>query len=223
MKNTTYESQFIQILLIALVPFLVLWFWQEAPLETSWIDTQIRGHGWTGGILFFLTGIAFTAVGFPRQVLAFLAGYAFDFLLGTGVALLATVFGAVIAFQYARFRGRTFLLHRFLHKIKKIDDFLAGNTILMTVVLRLSPFTNNLATNLAGGVSGVRRTPFFLGSSLGYLPQTLIFALLGSGFLLDPMIRTGLSVGLFILSSFLGVWLWRRFRRGLPEELPEAE
>ncbi|CAK0747334.1 TVP38/TMEM64 family membrane protein [Gammaproteobacteria bacterium] len=223
MKNTTYESQFVQILLIALVPFFVLWFWKEAPLETTWIDTQIRGHGWTGGIFFFLTGTAFTAVGFPRQVVAFLAGYAFDFLLGTGIALLATVLGAAIAFQYARFMGRAFLLRRFPHKIKKIDDFLEGNTILMTVVLRLSPFTNNLATNLAGGVSGVQRTPFLLGSALGYLPQTLIFALLGSGFLLDPVIRTGASVGLFTLSSFLGVWLWRRSRRGLSEELPEAE
>jgi uncharacterized membrane protein YdjX (TVP38/TMEM64 family) len=95
----------------------------------------------------------------------------------------------------------------------------------MALVLRLAPFTNNLASNLAAGVSGVRPVPFFAGSSLGYLPQTVVFALLGSGFALDPGLRMGLSVALFVVSSVLGIWLWRRYRsgRGLPEELSDVD
>ncbi|CAK0741634.1 TVP38/TMEM64 family membrane protein [Gammaproteobacteria bacterium] len=191
--------------------------------ETRWIDSEVRGHGLTGGMLFVAVGTAFTAIGLPRQILSFLAGYAFDFIVGTGLALLATLLGAVLAFQYARFMGRSFLVKHFPHRIKKIDDFLAGHTMSMTLILRLSPFTNNLATNLAGGISGVQLVPFFIGSALGYLPQTLIFALLGSGFNLDPGLRTALSVALFVISSFLGVWLWHRQRRGLPEDLPDAD
>ncbi|CAK0774542.1 TVP38/TMEM64 family membrane protein [Gammaproteobacteria bacterium] len=191
--------------------------------ETGWIDSQVRGRGVAGGALFVMVGTAFTAIGLPRQVLSFLAGYAFGFAMGTGLALIATLTGAIATFQYARLMGRSFLVRHFPHRIKKIDDFLAGHTLTMTLVLRLSPFTNNLATNLAGGISGVRSVPFFIGSALGYLPQTLVFALLGSGFNLDPGLRTGLSIALFVISSFLGVWLWHRYRRGLPEDLPDAD
>ena len=121
--------------------------------------------------------------------------------------------------------GRAYLTRKFPHRIKKIDDFLADNTLSMALVLRLAPFANNLATNLAAGVSGVRPLPFFAGSGLGYLPQTVVFALLGSGFALDPGLRMGLSVVLFVASSVLGLWLWRRYRarRGLPDELGDVE
>jgi len=194
-------------------------------LETGWIDSQVRGKGAAGLAAFVLVGAVFAAIGLPRQVPCFLAGYAFGFVEGTLLGLIASVAGAAVTFYYARFMGRAYLVRKFPHRIKKIDDFLAGNTMTMALVLRLAPFGNNLATNLAAGVSGVRATPFIAGSGLGYLPQTVIFALLGSGFSLDPGLRMGLSVALFVASSVLGIWVWRRARtgRGLPEELPDVD
>jgi uncharacterized membrane protein YdjX (TVP38/TMEM64 family) len=56
--------------------------------------------------------------------------------------------------------------------------------------------------------------PFFTGSALGYIPQTLIFALIGSGINLDPTLRISVGVALFILSGVLGVYLYRRYRHG---------
>lgn len=186
----------------------------KSMLETGWIDQQVRGRGFAGIGLFLGVAATFIAIGLPRQVPCFLAGYAFGLLNGTVLALLATSLGAAFCFFYARFMGRHALTRRFPNGIRKIDDFLTGNEVTMALVLRLSPFTSNLATNLAAGVSGVRSAPFFMGSLLGFLPQTLVFTLLGSGFNLDPVFRTSLSVILFVLSSVLGVWLWRRTRNG---------
>jgi uncharacterized membrane protein YdjX (TVP38/TMEM64 family) len=193
----------------------------RAMLGTGWIDSQVRGHGAAGIALLLAVGTLFTALGLPRQVLCFLAGYALGFLDGAVLAMAATLLGAAIGFHYARFMGRAVLLRHFPHRIRKIDDFLAENTLVTTLILRLAPFTNNLATTLAAGVSGVRAGPFFAGSTLGYLPQTLVFALLGSGIGVDPQIRIGLGVALFLASTVLGVWLWRRARsrRGLPDAL----
>lgn len=207
------------------VGFLLEILGLKSMFETGWVDAEIRGKGLMGEALFVLVGAAFTAIGLPRQVVSFLGGYAFGFVIGTALAVLASIVGAVGAFHYARFMGRSFMVRRFPHRIKKIDDFLAGNTAIMALVLRLSPFTNNLATNLAGGVSGVRALPFFAGSVIGYLPQTLVFALLGSGVEVDPVFRTVMSVALFVLSTVLGLWLWRRYRteKGLPEDLPEEK
>jgi len=195
----------------------------KSMLETGWIDSQVRGKGAAGLAVFVLVSAVFCAIGLPRQVPCFLAGYAFGLVEGTLLGLIANLIGAVATFYYARFMGRGYLVRKFPHRIKKIDDFLAGNTLTMTLVLRLAPFGNNLATNLAGGVSGVRPMPFFAGSGFGYLPQTVIFALLGSGFSLDPGLRMGLSVALFVVTTILGIWLWRRARAGQSEELPDVE
>ncbi len=197
----------------------------ESMLQTGWVDHAVRGHGLAGAATLVLAGAAFTALGLPRQVPSFLAGYAFGVVQGTLWGLLAALLGAWASFQFARFMGRDFLVRRFPHRIKRIDDFLTGNTVAMVLVLRLSPFSNNLAANLAAGVSGVQALPFFAGSALGFLPQTVVFALLGSGFTLDQGLRFGLSAVLFVVSTLLGLWLWRRFRaaRGLPEELAEVD
>jgi uncharacterized membrane protein YdjX (TVP38/TMEM64 family) len=58
----------------------------------------------------------------------------------------------------------------------------------------------------------VRSLPFFAGSGVGYLPQTLVFALAGSGVNFNPAFRLTLAGVLFVVSSLIGVWLYRRHR-----------
>ncbi|HTH15674.1 MAG TPA: VTT domain-containing protein [Magnetospirillum sp.] len=192
----------------------------KSMLDTAWVDHQVRGHGLNGEALFLLVGLVAIALGLPRQAIAFGAGYAFGLWQGMGLALLATVLGSIFTFYYARFIGREALTKRFPHRIARIDSFLAGNELSMAMILRLSPVSNNLVANIAAGVSGVRVVPFFLGSLVGYLPQTVVFALAGAGFELDKTVTWSLSAVLFIASTILGIWLWRRTRaaKGLPEE-----
>ncbi len=183
-------------------------------IDESWIDTQIRGRGITGEVLFVVIGFLFTGVGLPRQIICFLGGYAFGFGLGTALGLLATTLGCIAAFGYARVLGRDFVASRFPRRVRKIDDFLHDNPLTMTLLIRLLPVGSNLVTNLAAGVSGVRGAPFIAGSALGYLPQTIIFALIGSGIALEPGLRIGVSVLLFVVSGAMGVYLYRTYRHG---------
>ena len=186
-----------------------------AMFDEAWIDAYVRGRGTNGIFVFLGLGLVFTALGLPRQIIGFLGGYAFGFVEGTGLALAATTLGCVAAFYYARFLGRGFVVHKFPAKVKRIDAFLSYNPLLMTLLIRFLPVGSNLATNLAAGVSGVRATPFFTGSLIGYLPQTIVFALVGSGISFDPAFRISLSAVLFVLSGVLGVYLYRRYRHGM--------
>jgi uncharacterized membrane protein YdjX (TVP38/TMEM64 family) len=68
--------------------------------------------------------------------------------------------------------------------------------------------------NIAAGVSGARSVPFFLGSALGYLPQTLIFALVGSGTGVDQFWQVALAMALFVMATVLGAMLYRKYRHG---------
>ena len=183
-------------------------------IDAGWIDAEIRGRGINGELLFIVVGIMFTGIGLPRQVICFLGGYAFGFGHGAALGLLATTVGCIAAFSYARLLGREFVVSRFPRRVKKIDSFLRDNPLTMTLLIRLLPVGSNLVTNLAAGVSGVRGTPFVLGSAIGYVPQTIIFALIGSGIALDPELRIGVSVVLFVISGAMGVYLYRKHRHG---------
>ncbi len=183
-------------------------------LDKAWIDSSIRGQGAAGELLFIAAGAVFTGLGLPRGLIAFLGGYAFGALGGTALALAATTIGCAGAFFYARILGRDFVAGRFADRVRKIDDFLSRNPVSMTILIRLLPVGSNLAVNLTAGVSSVNFAAFIGGSALGYIPQTFIFALMGSGINIDPALRISVSVFLFVLSGAIGVVFYRKYRHG---------
>lgn len=180
----------------------------------AWVDREILGHGAVGMLLFVAFGAVFTGVGLSRQVLAFVAGYAFGIAAGTGLALAGEVGGVLMAFFYARFLGRGFVARKFPRRVRQVDDFLKVNPFLMTLAVRLLPVSNNLAVNLVAGVSGVPLIPFFAASAIGHTPQTLVFAMIGSGLTDGLMMKSILAVALFVGSVWIGVYLYREYRRG---------
>lgn len=193
-------------------------------LSEDWIDREVRGKGFSGELLFVAVAGLVTAVAVPRHVVSFLGGYAFGLGLGTLLALIGTEVGCALTFFYARAVGRPLVAARLGERVRRIDEFLAANPFSMTLLIRLLPVGNNFATNLAAGVSRAPARPFLLGSFAGYLPQTLIFALAGSGVELGGAPRVGVALLLFLVSAALGTWLYRRYRHGktLGAEVDEA-
>lgn len=193
-------------------------------LDAHWVDDQVRGHGMQGELIFLATATLVIAVGLPRQAVCFLAGYAFGLGWGILLAMVASLAGCGTAFLYARLLGRDLVLHRFAGRVRRIDDVLRDNPFTMALLIRFLPVGSNLLTNLLAGVSSVRPLPFFLGSLVGYVPLTVVFALLGSGINVDPALRISLSVLLFVVSAALGMFLYRRLRHGrsLGDEIDQA-
>jgi uncharacterized membrane protein YdjX (TVP38/TMEM64 family) len=183
-------------------------------VDQTWMDRHVRGRGLAGDILFLAVGSVFTAVGMPRQFIAFLAGYGFGFLQGTVLGAIAALLGCVTAFYYARWFGRALVAGRYAAKVARLDEFLARSPFMMTLLIRLLPVGSNLVTNLAAGVTRIDAGRFIAGTALGYLPQTAVFALVGSGIRVDPALRIGLGTLLFVASALLGVHLYRRMNRG---------
>lgn len=186
----------------------------EHLFERAWIDANVRGNGWRGYGLFLGAGALMTAVGLPRQVVAFFGGYAFGVAAGLLLGAVAALGGSVLAFYYARLFGRGLVRRMFPEKLQRFDDFVRGHPFTMTLIMRLLPVGSNLVTNLIAGVSRIPKPAFFAGSFIGYLPQTLVFALAGSGLTVDSQWQIGLSVVLLIASGLLGIRLYRRMRHG---------
>lgn len=185
---------------------------------TDWVDAHIRDGGLRGEAVFLLLGTALTAAGAPRQGIAFLGGYAFGAVVGTALALLAQLAGCALSFGWARLVGRAWaerrMAGRFGHRLRPLRDSLAENPFGATLALRLLPIGNNLALNLLAGMAGIAFLPFLAASAIGYLPQTVVFALLGKGIRVDGAWQMALAGGLLAGSIAIGFWLLRRHRAG---------
>ncbi|MBV9786264.1 MAG: VTT domain-containing protein [Acidisphaera sp.] len=173
----------------------------------SWAAAQ-------GPVAFVAVAAAACAVGVPRQVVAFAGGYAYGLWAGSGLALAGEALGCVADFLWARAVGRDWararMRGRFGARLARLDGFLAAQPFTATLTLRLLPVGNNLAFTLLAGVSGVAAGPFLAASVLGYLPQTIIFALLGGGVRVDRAMQLGVAALLFVASALLAALMLRR-------------
>lgn len=193
---------------------------------TEWVDRYVRDEGVLGEALFVAIAAIGTAVGVPRQVAAFLGGYGFGTVAGTLLSLAGQVLGCALAFLWARLVGRGWakrrLAGRFGHRLRPLRDALAGSPFGTTLALRLLPVGSNLALNLLAGMAALPALPFLAASALGYLPQTVVFALLGKGVRVEGAWQLGLSLGLLAISVGIGLVLLRRHRAGRALEAPPA-
>jgi uncharacterized membrane protein YdjX (TVP38/TMEM64 family) len=182
-------------------------------LHREWIQDHVLGHGVQGYALLLSLTAAFTAIGLPRHVPSLLAGWAFGVAVGFPLALAGTVLGAIVAYCYARLLGRSMLPRRLRPKLANLERALSRGPFTTALFLRLLPVGSNLLTNLVAGLLRLPPRPFLAGSTLGFAPQTLVFALMGKGLRVDPVWRIGLAVVLFVASAWLSRHLYRLHRR----------
>ena len=208
------EARFIFRGLLVIVGLVLITWLLKDVLDQAWVDTQVRDNGVVGVLLFVLICCLLGSIGLSRQVIAFLGGYAFGFMQGFVLSMVAVVGACITTFYVARVLLRSYLAKRFSARIQRVDRFLHGNTFSMALLVRLLPLGSNWMINIAAGVSSVRRLPFFLGSALGYIPQMLIFALVGSGVRVDQFWQVAIAMALFVVAATLGVVLYRNIARG---------
>ncbi len=185
-------------------------------LRAAGVDPRaaVEAAGRQGPAAYVALGAAACAVGVPRQAVALAGGYAFGFWPGMGLALLAEISGCAIDFGWARLLGRRAVLRVLARRqggrLDRLDRFLTGRAFAATLTLRLLPVGSNLLLNVLAGVSGVAAGPFLLASLLGFVPQTVVFALAGAGAGVSDEVQLGLAAVLLLLSVGLGVLLLRR-------------
>lgn len=167
-----------------------------------------------GRIAYLLLAGLFTAAGGPRQAISFFAAYFFGLAEGFAIALAGSALGLLAGYGAARlFRDAAI---RFIRgRVDVAVQIWARNPFTLSLILRLLPVGSNFLANMAAGAAGIPLVGFFAGSVLGYIPQTLVFALMGSGINIGSREQVGLSIALFVLSILLGLWVYARYRKNL--------
>jgi uncharacterized membrane protein YdjX (TVP38/TMEM64 family) len=181
----------------------------------QWIDSDIRDNGVQGALYFFGISVLITACGAPRQIVAFLGGYAFGAISGVILATAATLGGCIVTFYVSKVMIKPLVRKKFDKHSLRINTFLTNHPIRKTIIIRLLPVGSNVLTNLVAGSTSVSPRAFFIGSCIGYIPQMFIFSLLGKGMLMGSEWKIIGSVLLLSISSYLSFSLYKKHRSSL--------
>jgi len=203
---------FLTILIIILVGYLA----KSLDFEgwAKWINfgDEEQSLWYQGKSGYFVLGMLFTAIGGPRQVMAFFAAYFFGLWSGFLVATAAVTASCALAALFARiFRDRVSGIIR--GKVDVAVGFWRSNPFTTTLILRLLPVGSNFLTNLAAGATGIPLLAFITASSIGYVPQMAIFSLMGTGVDVGAEWQVALAVVLFAALTLFGVWIYARYRK----------
>lgn len=206
-------SRWLLFALLVLVGYLAIDSgWLDFIADRAQVASYLHSQGIEGLLAIILAGAIFTGIGAPRQILAFVLGFSLGGINGTLASTLAAAIGATGCFLTARWLLRQTLTERCGRRMRQFDELFREQTLLKVLMVRLLPVGSNLATNLVAGCSGIRFLPFLAGSTFGYLPQMLVFALAGAGMGNADEYQLILSVVLFVLASMIGALLYHNQR-----------
>ena len=198
------------ILLLAIIVALAIAFPPGEYVPAAQWGALLESAGITGIIIFLSVGILATSVGLPRQLVAFIGGLAYGTGVGLMLSLTAALAGCLLTVMMSRRFLADFVKGRFPRPIAALERLVRDDFFLKVLVLRLQPLGTNLMTNVCIGFTSASLARFIAASAVGFVPQMLVFNLLGAGVRVDSQAQLGLSVALFIVSVVLGIYLFKR-------------
>lgn len=177
--------------------------------DSLWLEGYIAKQGNSAHFTIFITSILFLFIGGPRQVAAFLFAYLYGVILGVCITLLTCLLAAAANYFIANLYLKNTLHKKLPLRMEKFSRFAKHKPFLKILTLRLFPFGSNLLTNTLSGGGSVPFFPFITASLVGYLPQTIIFSLVGDGMNDANSTMVYISIVMALLSFILSTLLYR--------------
>ncbi|MFT5295133.1 MAG: putative membrane protein YdjX (TVP38/TMEM64 family) [Colwellia sp.] len=174
---------------------------------------QYIPQGYLGYVAALTLLAILTSIGLPRQVAAFSCGYIFGITYGTLIATLAATIGCMLTLFIAKTFFRQKVLNAYPEKLNRISTFFATHTFSKALIIRLLPAGSNFLTNVLAGTANIKFIPYVSGTCVGFIPQMLIFSLLGAGVKVGEQQQIILSLCLLIVALTFGYWLYRKEKK----------
>jgi uncharacterized membrane protein YdjX (TVP38/TMEM64 family) len=125
---------------------------------------------------------AAVAISFPgASILTIFGGFLFGWRLGTPLIVLAATLGSTIIFLAAKSALGDILSKRAGGIAKRMEEGFRKGELSYMFVLRLAPVFPFWAVNIAAGLLGVSLRNFLIGTGLGIIPGSFVYASIGAG------------------------------------------
>lgn len=199
------RKNLLKAILLAAILITVLAFVRFSPLggylKISNIETLQQKLSEFGGLapaVFLFGGALVITLGVPRSVVSILGGMVFGLFWGIILALLSALLGSTVIFLLTKWLGRPLFKQKVGEYLKAIEHHTRTDGFLMVIILRQLPLTS-LLINVLIGLTSISMSMFVLGSIVGLLPETIIFALFGSSLQERFVLRVSIASTLWIL------------------------
>jgi uncharacterized membrane protein YdjX (TVP38/TMEM64 family) len=168
----------------------------------------LSGTGLWAPLMFLLISAVSIFIGSPRLPFCLLGGMLFGFVQGLALTQIATLAGAYGPYLFARYGTKDWVIKK-LKRVDKVERFLKNPTIFKIFLFRQIPIWGVFSNMLLGSIN-VPHSKFIIGSFLGFLPQAIIFTLIGSGIVEESLLRALSRIWVAIPVLVLGAYLtWR--------------
>ena len=147
-----------------------------------WLTAHVQDHYLLSLVVFVLIYAAAVAVSVPGgAALTIAGGFLFGQVVGCAATVVAATMGAVALFLAARTALGDPLRARAGPWLRKLEQGFAENALSYLLVLRLVPLFPFFVVNLVPAFLGVRLRTYFLGTLIGIIPGTFVYASVGAG------------------------------------------
>ena len=131
--------------------------------------------------IFILAYAGAVAISFPgASILTVFGGFMFGLALGVPAIVFAATLGAAIIFLVSRSALGDILKDRVGGSLAQMEKGFRENELSYMFVLRLAPVFPFWAVNIAAGLLGVSLRNFILGTSIGIIPGSFVYASIGN-------------------------------------------
>jgi uncharacterized membrane protein YdjX (TVP38/TMEM64 family) len=179
------------IVLVVAAVFAMGWH-RQLSLETlvrnrAALDAFVAAHYAAALATFIAVYIAVVSLSIPGAVfLTIGGGLLFGWLVGAVAVVVGATIGATILFLITRSAFGEYVVRRAGPRLSKIVEGFRADAFSYLLFLRLVPVFPFFLVNLAPGLVGVPLSAFVAATSIGVIPATFVFALVGAG--LDSVI-----------------------------------
>lgn len=184
--------------------------------EPERIRALLSETGAVGPLLWLLAFTCLEPFGLPGTVFIIPASLVWPPELAIPMCVAGATGAGVFAFVLARWIGPEAIVARLPERVRRHTAKARERGFRTAFVVRLVLFLFPPA-HWALGISGIRFTPFLLGSALGFVPGMIVWVLATREFahLLEGLpVWEALALGAAALAVAVGVFWWRRRRAG---------
>ena len=158
----------------------------------------VRDVGFLAFIVYMVVYAVATAFSLPAgAILTIAGGILFGPWLGGGLTVIGATAGATVLFLAARYAFADLLRQRAGAAIKKMEDGFKENALSYMLFLRLIPVFPFFIVNLVPAFLGVSLGTYVIGTFVGIIPGSLVYASLGDGF--SAIVEKGGDIDLGII------------------------
>jgi uncharacterized membrane protein YdjX (TVP38/TMEM64 family) len=197
---------------------------QHRSVLLAWVETS----GLLAALVFMVVYIITVAFSLPgATILTIAGGFLFGSVWGTVLVIISATLGATVLFSIAKTALGDILRAKARAWLPRLEAGFRKHALSYLLVLRLVPIFPFFIINLVPAFLGVPLSTFILGTFLGIIPGTFVYATVGAGLgsvfdaggtfslrgVLTPQIVTAL-VGLAVLAMIPVVYKKLTAQRG---------